>query len=52
MLKSAYLKIEDDSSLTLEGCKFITGCLTDVVVKYTEVNFCVVENFERYDLRF
>ena len=39
-LKSAYLlvKIEEDSPLTLEGYKFITGCLAGVVVPSTEVN--------------
>ena len=32
MLKSAYLKIEEDKPLTLEGYKLTTECLAGVVV--------------------
>ena len=31
-LESAYLKIEQDNLLPLEGCKFTTECLAGVVV--------------------
>ena len=51
-LKRACLKTEKDTPRTLEDYKFTTECLAGVMIPVGEVNDSVVENFEKYDLRF